>query len=102
MLIEWSNLDDAYVVSFPEWERAGHVANTHGATYAEAAQKGQELLGSMLEWAHNDNQLLPEPALYDTHAYKPSETAESIARETQALLQEIEVKNASSSYPANT
>lgn len=26
MLIEWSNLDNTYVVSFPEWERAGPPA----------------------------------------------------------------------------
>lgn len=99
MLIEWSNLDNAYVVSFPEWERAGYRANTHGATYAEAAQKGQELLESLVEWAHTDNEAMPEPNLFDAHAYQPGETAESIAHETQDLLNEITTQNASSADP---
>jgi predicted RNase H-like HicB family nuclease len=33
MVIEWSEIDDAYVVSFPEFPGA----HTHGATYLEAA-----------------------------------------------------------------
>lgn len=40
MIIEWSDEDQAYFVSFPEW--AGYIVQpvTHGATYEEAARKG--------------------------------------------------------------
>lgn len=40
MLIEWSEEDDAYVVSFPEFPGA----HTHGTTYVEAVKNGQEVL----------------------------------------------------------
>jgi hypothetical protein len=31
MLIEWSDEDDAYIVSFPEWEeQQGLIGHTHG------------------------------------------------------------------------
>lgn len=89
MLIEWSNLDNAYIVSFPEWERAGHLAHTHGATYVEAAQKGQEMLDFLCE-ASAKGEVVPTSALFDDHAYAPGETAEDIARETQRILDEME------------
>jgi antitoxin HicB len=89
MLIEWSNLDNAYIVSFPEWERASHLAHTHGSTYAEAAQKGQEMLEFLLD-ASAKGEALPVPVLFDDHAYAPGETAEDIARETQRMLDEME------------
>ena len=33
MVIEWSDEDQVYVVSFPEW---GELAHTHGITYDKA------------------------------------------------------------------
>ena len=41
MVIEWSDEDDAYIVSLPEW---GDLVHTHGETYAEAVARGKELL----------------------------------------------------------
>lgn len=90
MLIEWFNLDNAYVVSFPEWARAGYLANTHGATYAEAAQRGEEMLAALIEAAQADSKELPTPNLFDDHAYAPGEAAESIARENEALSRELQ------------
>ncbi len=90
MLIEWSDLDQAYIVTLPEWERAGALAHTHGATYAEAAGKGQELIEFLLEAALQGGDRIPTPAGYDAHAYAPGETAESIAAETEKLAREIE------------
>ena len=90
MVIEWSNLDNAYVVSFPEWERAGHIANTHGATYAEAARKGEKLLAFLIDSAQKDSDPLPAPAVFDEHAYAPAETSEDIVREAQGLLSELQ------------
>ncbi|WIG59152.1 MAG: hypothetical protein OJF49_001899 [Ktedonobacterales bacterium] len=90
ILIEWSNLDDAYIASFPEWERLGYLAHTHGETYAEAAQKGQDLLTHLIASASKHGDVMPAPALFDAHAYAPGETEEVIVRETQQLLHEIE------------
>ena len=41
MVIEWSDEDNAYIVSLPEW---GDLVHTHGETYAEAVAMGEELL----------------------------------------------------------
>ena len=60
MLIEWSEDDDAYVVSFPEF--AG--AHTHGATYREAAKNGQEVLTLLIETCEQEGNPLPMPARY--------------------------------------
>lgn len=43
LLIEWDNEDRIYVATVPELPGC----QTHGATYAEAAAKGAELIG---EW----------------------------------------------------
>jgi antitoxin HicB len=94
MLIEWSDLDQAYIVSLPEWERAGALAHTHGATYAEAATKGQELLEFLLDAALQNGDPIPTPASFDAHAYAPGETTESIAAESERLAREIEARPA--------
>lgn len=89
MLIEWSELDQAYIVTLPEWEQTGALAHTHGATYAEAAEKGQDLLAFLLEAASQENSRIPTPASFDSRAYTPRETAESIAAENERLAQEL-------------
>lgn len=94
MLIEWSDLDQAYIVTLPEWERAGALAHTHGATYAEAARKGQKLIEFLLEAALQEGERIPTPAGYDAHAYALGETAESIAVESERLAKDIEARPA--------
>ncbi len=59
MVIQWSDEDQAYVVSLPEF---GPYAKTHGSTYEEAARQGQEALESLLEAYQADGRPLPEPA----------------------------------------
>jgi len=61
MLIEWSDEDQAYIVSFPEWEAAGLIGHTHGDTHAEAVQNGEEMLRFLLESAQADGDPIPEP-----------------------------------------
>ena len=89
MLIEWSDLDQAYIVTLPEWERAGALTHTHGATYAEAADKGQELIEYLIEAARVNGDHIPTPANFDAHAYVPGESTESIAAESERLAREI-------------
>lgn len=95
MLIEWSDVDQIYIVSLPEWGRVGALAHAHGATYAEAAQKGQELIEFLYETARQEGDTIPAPAGYDAHAYAPGETSESIAAESERLAREIEARPAS-------
>lgn len=64
MLIQWSDEDDAYVVSFPEWNAAGHLAHTHGATYEEAAAKGAAMLAFIVTSARQDGDPIPAPNLF--------------------------------------
>ena len=61
MLIQWSDEDQAYVVTLPEWEAAGHASRTHGDSYVEAAAKGQEMLAFVLEAARRDGDRIPDP-----------------------------------------
>ena len=58
MLIEWSAEDEAYVVSFPEFPGA----HTHGVSYFEAVQNGQEVLALLVETCEQEGKPLPEPA----------------------------------------
>lgn len=45
MTIQWSDEDQVYVVSFPEW---GEHTHTHGATFEEAARNGQDALSDLI------------------------------------------------------
>ena len=59
MLIEWSDEDQAFLVSFPEW--APYVAQpvTHGETYQEVVQKGQDVLENLIATAQHEGAPLP-------------------------------------------
>lgn len=61
MLIEWSDADQAYVVSFPEWEAVGLIGHTHGDTYAEAVLNGEDMLRFLVESARAEGDPIPEP-----------------------------------------
>ena len=56
MLIEWSNEDQIYIVTLPEF---GNYCKTHGETYLEAAKNGEEVVEMLLESLERDN--LPAP-----------------------------------------
>jgi predicted RNase H-like HicB family nuclease len=45
ILIQWSEIDQVYVVSLPEW---GPFAHTHGETYEEALQNAREVLEDLV------------------------------------------------------
>jgi predicted RNase H-like HicB family nuclease len=64
MLIQWSDLDQAYLVTLPEWEGRTFNPVTHGDTYEEAARNGNEVLELLKESAEEHNRPLPAPALY--------------------------------------
>ncbi len=61
IVIQWSDEDQVYIVSLPEW---GDLIHTHGDTYEEALQRGQELLGSLIQSRNSRNVELPEPRVF--------------------------------------
>jgi len=65
MLIEWSEEDQAYLVTLPEWADHVMMPATHGSTYNEAVQRGQEVLELLVDSARRDGEPLPLPK---THA----------------------------------
>ncbi len=59
MLIEWSDEDQAYLVTLPEWVGRINTPTTHGSTYEEAARNGREVLEWLIEDARAEGKPLP-------------------------------------------
>jgi antitoxin HicB len=64
MLIEWSNEDQAYLVTLPEWADRVIMPVTHGDTYTEAVKNGQEVLKLLINSAIEDGDELPSPKIH--------------------------------------
>ena len=62
MTIRWSEADHAYLVELPELYGPGRFC-THGETYEEAARKGAEVMGLLLETIAEDGRSCPPPAV---------------------------------------
>jgi antitoxin HicB len=60
MVIEWSEVDQVFVVTLPEF----HGCKTHGSTYEEAARQGQDAIESLIGAYQAEGRELPPPALY--------------------------------------
>jgi predicted RNase H-like HicB family nuclease len=58
VIIQWSDEDQAYVVSLPEW---GPYCKTHGETYEEAARNAREVLELLMEDSDHPR-VRPHPA----------------------------------------
>ena len=58
ILIQWSEDDQKYLVSLPEF---GPYAHTHGDTYEEALKNAQEVLVLLIEDYQANNKELPKP-----------------------------------------
>ena len=50
-----------FVVSLPEW---GDLVHTHGSTYEEAAQQGQELIQALVSIRDANGEPLPSPRVF--------------------------------------
>jgi predicted RNase H-like HicB family nuclease len=57
MIIQWSDEDELYLVHFPEFP--GQHFITHGKTYEEAAQNGQDALEGLIAVLSDSGQPLP-------------------------------------------
>jgi len=60
MVIEWSEEDQCYVVSLPEFTQTMQPV-TDGQTYEEAAKQGQEALDSLIDFYQAEGWPLPQP-----------------------------------------
>ncbi len=67
MHIDWSEEDDAYVVSVPDLPGC----MTHGATYEEAARNGEEAIASWVGAARDAGDVLPTPTADRTYVGAP-------------------------------
>jgi predicted RNase H-like HicB family nuclease len=58
MVIQWSIEDKIYIVSLPEF---GDRVHTHGSSYTEAIQHGEEVLELLIEEYHIQGRALLHP-----------------------------------------
>jgi antitoxin HicB len=65
MLIQWSDEDNCYVVSIPDFPELNQLS-TDGATYEEAAKNGQELIESLFIWYREEGKEMPQPKTLQT------------------------------------
>ncbi len=59
MVIQWSNIDNCYLVGLPDFE--GQKWRTHGDTYQEAVNNGIEVLELLIEDYKLAGETLPIP-----------------------------------------
>jgi antitoxin HicB len=64
ILIQWSDEDNYYVVLLPDWEEAIYQPVTDGATYEEAARKGESVLSFLIETFQDKGRQAPEPKVF--------------------------------------
>jgi len=61
MIIQWSELDQIFVVTIPEFADRVRMPCTHGETQTEAAQRGLEVIETFLEIWQEEGKSIPEP-----------------------------------------
>jgi predicted RNase H-like HicB family nuclease len=57
MIIQWSEEDQAYIVTVPELPGC----KTHGSTYEEAVRQGKDAIESWIMVAEQDGDPIPPP-----------------------------------------
>lgn len=63
IVIRWSDEDECFVVSLPEW---GEFCHTHGDTYEEALKNAREVLELLIESSLSNGEPLREPQTLET------------------------------------
>ncbi len=60
IIIQWSEEDEAFVVSLPEWRDRVVNPVTHGESYEQAAVNAQDVIELLVESALGRGEPLPE------------------------------------------
>ncbi|MDS3861694.1 type II toxin-antitoxin system HicB family antitoxin [Thermosynechococcaceae cyanobacterium BACA0444] len=61
MIVEWSDEDQLFLVTIPEFANLVIMPCTYGKTREEAIQKGEEVIEIYLEAWRADGEMIPEP-----------------------------------------
>jgi predicted RNase H-like HicB family nuclease len=61
MAVQWSDEDQLFLVTIPEFADRVMMPCTHGKTREEAIRNGEEVIEMYLEAWATDGELLPEP-----------------------------------------
>lgn len=64
MHIQWSDADEAFLVTLPEWQDRVFGPVSHGETYEEAVRNGQAALQLLIASAIDHGESLPTPQRY--------------------------------------
>ena len=64
MLIQWSDEDQAFLVTLPEWEGCVFGPVTHGDTHEEAVRNGREAMAALIASAEKHGEPLPRPRVF--------------------------------------
>lgn len=59
MFIQWSDEDQAYLVTLPEWQDRVLGPVTHGVSYEEAVAQGKDALEALIVSARKHGEPLP-------------------------------------------
>ncbi|PSB18029.1 type II toxin-antitoxin system HicB family antitoxin [Phormidesmis priestleyi ULC007] len=64
MVIQWSEVDQCFVVILPDFADVVKQPCTDGKTYQEAVTHGQEVIESLIEMFQDEGKSLPEPKVF--------------------------------------
>lgn len=61
MIIQWSDEDQLFLVTIPEFANLVVMPCTHGKTREEAIHNGEEVMEMYLEAWQTEGEIIPEP-----------------------------------------
>jgi predicted RNase H-like HicB family nuclease len=61
MIVQWSDEDQLFLVTIPEFAELVVMPCTHGKTRSEAIQNGEEVIEMYLEAWQAEGESIPEP-----------------------------------------
>jgi antitoxin HicB len=64
MVIQWSEVDQCFVVILPDFANVAMQPCTDGKTYQEAVTHGQEVIESLVEMLQEEGKPIPEPRMF--------------------------------------
>jgi predicted RNase H-like HicB family nuclease len=62
MILQWSDEDELFLVTIPEFSDRVVMPCTHGKTREEAINSGEEVIEMYLEAWETEGEIIPEPS----------------------------------------